>query len=82
MSSIRINVEEINMKTLIVAAIAVIALIPVGASAGRDHVDEMTMERARQRVTQQRALEACLAATKTEAEIKKCHELAKRKAGR
>ena len=69
------------MKTMIAASVAVITLIPAGAMAGRDLADEMVMERARQRVIQQRAQErafqACLAAAKTEAQANQCHDLLK-----
>jgi hypothetical protein len=68
------------MKILIVAAVAVAALIPMRAGAGFDGVDEMNRERARQRVIQQRAFDACIAAAKTETRIKECHEILKRKA--
>jgi hypothetical protein len=40
----------------------------------------MNRERARQRVIKQRAFDACIAAAKTEARIKECHEILKRKA--
>ena len=59
------------------------ALAVTGAIAGRDGADEMVMERARQRVVQQRvqehAFEACLAAAKTEAQANQCHDLLKQK---
>ena len=66
------------MNTLIVVVTAVITLTPAVAIAGRDVADEMTMERARQRVIQQRVFEACLATAKAEASVKKCHELLQR----
>ena len=69
------------MRILIAAAISAILLIPTGAIAGRDVADEMTLERARQCVIQQRAQErafqACLAAAKTEAQAIQCHDLLK-----
>ena len=81
MSLIRVDAKEMDMKTLLVAVIAVNILIPASAMAGRDLADEMVMERARQRVIQQRAQErafqACLAAAKTEAQAIQCHDLLK-----
>ena len=71
------------MRISIAAGISAILLIPTGAIAGRDAADEMTMERARQNVIQQRtrerAFQACLAAAKTEAQANQCHDLLKHK---
>lgn len=50
------------------------------ASAGWDGIDQINRERARQRVLKQRAVDACNAAAKTEARIKECQEIQKRKA--
>jgi len=68
------------MKFPLVVALAGIALIPLGASAGRDASDLRIQEQARQRVIQQRAFEKCLADAKSEPSIRRCHEMLKRKA--
>ena len=83
MSLIRTATREASMKTLLAALIVVNALIPAGAMAGRDGADEMVMERARQRVIQERAqmraFQACLAAAKTDAQTNQCREMLKHK---
>ncbi len=68
------------MKFSLVIALAGIALIPLGASAGRDASDLRIQEQARQRVIQQRAFEKCLAEAKSDTSVRQCHEMLKRKA--
>lgn len=67
------------MKALLIAAISLVTLIPTHAGAGWDGADQMIRERARQRVIKQRAFDACIAAAKTEAQIKECQEILKQK---
>ena len=67
------------MKSLLIAALLGIALIPSGASAGRDALDLRIQEQSRQRVIEQRAFEKCLADAKTAMAIRQCHAMQKRK---
>lgn len=67
------------MRILFIAAVLVVALIPVHAVAGTDGASDMVREHSRKLVIQRRAFEACLAAAKTEARIKECHEILKQK---